>query len=240
MQVLKNIFQISGDAYGFIANIFAIKGKDAVIIMDTGEDENDMRTIDEGLNYWGLSELPISHVFISHVHFGHIANAHLFRKRGAKIVAGEADADGIETGNEKIVDFPPFKKKPYIPCPVDIKVNDGDVIEAAGLRLEAIAVPGHTAGSMFYKLNMDGKTIIFTGDVLSVGPDCRYSMLGWTGAVDYNRLQYFESIKKFSKLHADVILPAHFQLCLKDGWKILQDSYLRALLEWRQPAEHED
>lgn len=240
MQVVKNIFMVSGDAYGFISNIFAIKGKDAVILTDTGEDEDDLRTIDEGLKYWGLSELPISHVLVSHVHFGHVANSHIFRKRGAKIVAGEADVDGIETGNEKIVDFPPFKKKPYVPCPVDIKVNDGDVLEAAGVKIEVIGVPGHTAGSMFYRVAMGGKTVIFTGDVLSVEPDCRAAKLGWTGAVDYNRLDYFDSVKKFSKLDADAILPAHFQLCLRDGWKILQNSYLQALMEWRQPATPHD
>jgi glyoxylase-like metal-dependent hydrolase (beta-lactamase superfamily II) len=231
---------VSGDAYGFISNIFAIKGRDSVVLTDTGEDEDDLRTIDEGLKYWGLSELPITHVLISHVHFGHVANAHILRKRGAKIVAGEADADGIETGNEKIVDFPPFKKKPYVPCPVDVKVNDGDVIEAGGLNFEAIGVPGHTAGSMFFKLVMDGKTVIFTGDVLSVGEDCAYAKLGWTGAVDYNRFDYFDSVRKFSKLDADLILPAHFQLCLKDGWKILQNAYLQALMEWRQPATPHD
>jgi hydroxyacylglutathione hydrolase len=231
---------VSGDAYGFISNIFAIRGKGGVVLTDTGEDEDDLRTIDEGLRYWGLSDLPISHVLVSHVHFGHVANAHVFRERGAKIVSGEADADGIETGNDKIIDFPPFKKKPYVPCPVDIKVNDGDVIEAAGLKFEAIGVPGHTAGSMFYRLVIGGKMVLFTGDVLSVGPDCKYAKLGWSGAVDYNRFDYFESVKRFSGLDADVILPAHFQLCLKDGWRILQDSYLQALMEWRQPATPHD
>jgi hypothetical protein len=93
---------------------------------------------------------------------------------------------------------------------------------------------------MFFKLAMDGKTVIFTGDVLSVGEDCAYAKLGWTGAVDYNRFDYFDSVRKFSKLDADLILPAHFQLCLKDGWKILQNAYLQALMEWRQPATPHD
>jgi len=246
MQILKNIYQVTGIAYGYTPsgpignNTYVIKGKDALVMMDCGGSDEDVRVIDEGLKYWGLSNYPISHVLISHAHAYHMGNAHVFRKRGAKIVAGIEDAEAIELGDHRVVDSGPFKLRPYVPCKVDIRVKDGDIIQTAELKFEVISVPGHTPGSTLYKLVMHGKTVFFTGDALKVGDDCKGSVLGWSGGAGYNREKYFESIKKISQLHADVILPAEYQICLEDGWKILQDSYLRALLEWRQPAEYDD
>jgi len=246
MRILKDIYQFSGESYGYIPsgpigdNVFVIKGKDALVMIDSGGEEEEVKIIDDGLKYWGLSNYPISHVLICHGHAWHMGNAHIFRKRGAKIVAGLDDAEAIEIGDYRVHDSPPFKTKPYIPCIVDMKVKDGDIIEAAGLEFEVIALPGHTPGSVCYKLFMDGKTIFFSGDAVTVGPECKFSVLGWSGSAGYDREKYFESIKKISKMHTDIILPSEYQLCLKDGWKILQDSYLRALLEWRQPAEYDD
>jgi glyoxylase-like metal-dependent hydrolase (beta-lactamase superfamily II) len=207
---------------------------------DSGGDEEEIRIIDQGLAYWGLSELPITHVLICHAHAYHMGNARVFRKRGAAIVAGAGDAEAIETGNVKVVDSGPFKTKRFVPCAVDLRVRDGDLVEAAGLRFEVISVPGHTAGSTFYKLVMDGKTVLFTGDAVTVADECKSSVLGWPGSADYDRAAYFESIKKVSKMHADVILPSEYEICLRDGSRILQDSYRRALLDWRQPAEYDD
>ncbi len=243
MQVLKNLYRIVAQNICYYPqgscanNVYVIKGKDALVMHDCGGTDEEIGLIDEGLKYWGLSDYPISHVLISHSHSNHMGNAKFFRDRGAKIVAGKDEAPAIEIGDQRVVDHGPFKKKDYVPSPVDIKVKDGDVIESSGLKFEVISAPGHTPGSTIYRLVIDGKTVLFTGDVLSVPVE---HILGWTGDEGYDREKYFETIKKLSKLHADVILPSDFEILLKDGWKILQESYLRALLEWRQPAEYED
>jgi hypothetical protein len=38
----------------------------------------------------------------------------------------------------------------------------------------------------------------------------------------------------------DLLLSGHYQLCMQDGWKILQGAYAKALAEWRQPAVLEE
>ncbi len=246
MRILRNIFQVSGIPFGYAThgpigdNVFAVKGDNVIVLVDCGGSLEELEVIDEWLKYWDLINYPVSNVLICHAHNYHMGNAHVFRNRGAKIVAGFDDAECIETGDYRVIDSGPFKLRQYNPCIVDQKVKDGDIIESGGLRFEVISVPGHTPGSTIYKLALDGKIILFTGDALKVGPECRGSVLGWTGSAGYNRQQYFESIKRVSKMHADVILPSEYQICLRDGWKILQDSYLRALLEWRQPAEYDD
>ena len=53
--------------------------------------------------------------------------------------------------------------KEFIPCEVDIKVKDGDVVKAAGLVFEVIHVPGHTPGSVFISWSWKGKLSFYRG-----------------------------------------------------------------------------
>jgi hypothetical protein len=72
-----------------------------------------------------------------------------------------------------------------------------------------------------------------------VANNCSGAKLGWSGGEDYNLDIYLASLKRASKLKADIILAGHFQPCLKNGTKILQNAYMRALLDWRQPATND-
>lgn len=238
MQLTKNIYQILGGSYANIANIYLIRGKDSLILVDTAETEEDYRIMEENRRFWGLDQYPISHVLLSHKHLNHIGNAYRYAEKGAKIVAGRYDADAIETGSlSEICDFDPFPAKaPYIPCRVDLRVKDGDEFEAAGFSVKVYEVPGHTKGSVFYEFKMEDKVVLFTGDVLNVAKDCSGAYLGWEGACDFDRDAFFESIRRFSRLKCDIILPGHFQVCMRGGSRILNDAYRVALEEWRKPA----
>jgi len=147
-------------------------------MVDCGGSDEELEVIDDGLRYWGLSDCPVSHVLICHAHAYRMGNAHIIREHGAKIVAGLGDAEAMGTGDDRVFDAGPFKLEAFKPSIVDSKVKDGDRIKAAGLESEVIAVPGHTPGSVFYKLNMDGKKILLTGYALKVGPECKSSILG--------------------------------------------------------------
>lgn len=238
MEIMKNIYQISGGSYANIANIFVVKGKNGLVMIDTAETASDYQMLEENMRYWGLDQFPLTHVLLSHKHLNHIGNAWRYSQKGASIVAGIRDADAIEKGIlEEICDYDPFPaKEPYIPCRVDLRVRDGDEFEAAGLRFKVYEVPGHTMGSVFYELRMEDKIILFTGDVLNVKQDCSGAYLGWEGGYDFDRNVFFESVKRFSTLECDVILPGHFQACMQEGSRILRDAYRIALEEWRQPA----
>lgn len=237
MQIMKDIYQVLGGAYANIANIFVIKAGNELVLVDSAETEEEYGLILENMAYWGLDQYPVSYVLLSHKHLNHIGNAYKFRQKGARIVAGIQDAEAIEKGIiTDICDFAPFPAKPpYTPCVVDRKVKDGDIIEAGNLKFEVVEVPGHTDGSVFYRLNMEGKVIYFTGDVLNVDHDCTGALLGWEGGIDYNRGKFFESIKRFSRFQCDVILPGHYQLCMQEGSRIMNDAYRAALTEWQKP-----
>ena len=231
---------VLGGPYANIANIYVIRHDDQLVVVDTAETENDYMQIQRGLAEWGLERYPVSHVLISHKHRNHIGNLWRFRKDypDAVFVAGASDADAIESGDEhEIHDFDPFPaREDYVPAKIDLRVKDLDTFTAAGIRFTVYEVPGHTAGSVFYKFEWEGKTVWLTGDVLSVAGDCFGAYLGWEGAIDFDRGVFFDSIKRFSKFEGDILLPGHFGLCMQDATRIFNDAYRIPFEEWRKPS----
>ncbi len=49
---------------------------------------------------------------------------------------------------------------------VDAGYADGQTFKWGAAEIKAIATPGHTAGSMSYEVNVDGKRVIFCGDCI--------------------------------------------------------------------------
>jgi glyoxylase-like metal-dependent hydrolase (beta-lactamase superfamily II) len=237
MQLLRDIYQVSGFPFAVHPNVYALKGPKGVVQIDTGLDETEQAVVDRNFAYWKLDDLPLTDVLITHCHFDHCGNAHILRKRGARIVASVEDAEGIETGDKRTIGYAYGKRFPA--CPVDLKVRDGEVVSAGGLQFDVIHVPGHSRGCVFYRIRSEGKVILFTGDVVRVGTNCQFGKLGWSGGVDYDRAEYFRTLERILDLEADVILAGHFQPCMSDGWKILQDAYKVALLDWRPPATYD-
>jgi glyoxylase-like metal-dependent hydrolase (beta-lactamase superfamily II) len=237
MQILRDVYLVSGFAFGVNPNVYAIRGPQGVVLIDTGLDENELAIVDRNLSYWKLTSLPLMYVLLTHGHFDHSGNAHILRQRGARIVAGKGDAEGIEAGDNRTVGYG-FGKR-FVLCTVDIKVGEGDVVSVAGLQFEVIGVPGHSRGCVFYRLRVEDKVVLFTGDVVRVGTNCESGKLGWSGGVDYDREAYLDSLARIAEMDCDVILAGHFQPCLCDGWKILPDTYKVALLDWRPPATND-
>lgn len=245
MLLLNGVYQLSGYDFGTVSSMFAVKGKDTLAIVEAGG-KDDWAVAARTMQYWNLSKYPVTHVFITHSHFDHIENALMFREKGAQIVAVAGDADSVEAGDDRIIDYGPFTKDVSrtreFSCPVDIRAKDGDVIRAADHDFEVVHLPGHTAGSHFLKLIVDGKIVYFTGDIERAyyRDDFRGARLAWSGGSDYNRQAFFESLKRVASLPADVLLPPHGQKTMVDGWKILKGMYLRGLLDWRGPSVQDE
>lgn len=64
--------------------------------------------------------------------------------------------------------------------PADRLVVEGDVVEAAGIRLEVLEVPGHSPGHVVY-LYRDTPCLLFGGDVLFRGSIGRFDFPGSNG-----------------------------------------------------------
>lgn len=232
MQLLPNVFLVSGFAYGVHPNVYAVKGENGIVLVDTGLDSVDLSIIDQNLEDWELATYPVTHVLLTHSHFDHSGNAHVFSERGAMVVCGPSDADGVELGDERTISY--AYDQDFPPCKVNVRIQDKDVIEANGLKFEVIHTPGHSYGSVFYKLRIGGKLVVFSGDSVMVGSDYKSGMLGVPLAIDYDPQAYLSSLLRISKIQCDVLLPGHFQPCLQKASKVLKDAFKEGLIQLRK------
>lgn len=93
---------------------------------------------------------------------------------------------------------------PIMSPPADRVVREGDVIEAAGLRLEVLDVPGHSPGHVVFVFR-GNPSIIFGGDVLFRDGIGRYDFPGGNGRLLFDGIR-----RKLFTLPPDtVVYPGH-------------------------------
>ena len=232
MHVSNSVYVVNGGYYGNLGNVYAIRGKKAITLIDTGE-LGAVETIFRNLKYWGMEDLPIAQVLITHGHQDHAGAAAFLQKRGARIICSKADAWQLRQGGLLPSEYPGLIWT-FHPCEPDRLIEDDDVIEFEDFSIRVIGAPGHSAGSVVYELKDGEKTIFFTGDSLSCdGERGEQVILGWKGAPDYSVDSYLKTLDKLFKMTPDMVLGGHGIPCLADGNRVLRNACLKALLELR-------
>ena len=104
--------------------------------------------------------VKIKALLITHGHYDHIMGAaELKEKTGAKIYMHESDIEKSDDGSKN---FSPYGNNLVRHFDVDVCVNDGDVLDLCGTRVEVMHTPGHSEGEACYIMD----DVIFCGDVL--------------------------------------------------------------------------
>ena len=146
-------------------------------------------------------------IVLTHYHYDHMGAARALREAtGAKVIASEADAPFVETPKSDFM-------KTADPCPVDLRVSNGDVVKVGKMEWKIMSTPGHTPGSMCLFLipqfgnHPQGLPVLITGDTLFAGTVGRTDFEG--GSME----QMTASVKKLAYLPDDVaVLPGHNSL----------------------------
>lgn len=135
-------------------NVYLITAKatGAQVLIDAADDAAGiLRLLADGAADAGVPA-KLALVVTTHSHWDHVrALADIVRATGARTAAGREDIGDI-------------------PVPTDVPLSDGDVGEFEGFSLEAIALRGHTPGSiaLAYR-DPGGPAHLFTGDSLFPG-----------------------------------------------------------------------
>ena len=90
------------------------------------------------------------------LYIGEIENRYLTGEKRRKVGWGTYKLPMVESDNERVL------------------LEDGDVFEIDGIKIEAILVPGHTWGHMVYLIDDE---YLFTGDTIWFGADGGYSFI---------------------------------------------------------------
>jgi glyoxylase-like metal-dependent hydrolase (beta-lactamase superfamily II) len=134
--------------------------------------------------------------------------------------------------------------------PVTRAVKSGDIHEWEGLRFEAIETPGHTDGSVTYLVELGGKRLAFTGDLIyapgkirdiyslqKAFPGMRGGYWGFGGAV----ADVKASLDRVLARKPDLLIPSHGEIirdpagavaALKQNLDAVMENYLTTCA-WR-------
>lgn len=234
MKLSQSVYLVSGGYYGYLGNVYAIRGKNSVALIDCGQ-EVAAQNIEEQLRFWGMGDMPVTHVFITHGHHDHGGSAAYFQKKGAKIYCSALDTPEMLRGGMLRSDTPWGEGWEFPPCKPDVEFNGGDILRFDNFELRTYAAPGHSAGSVFYQLQDGEKDILFTGDTFSCdGETGDLIVLGWKGSMDYSAADFQNTLDMaFRTFQPDYILGGHGLPCVKDGKRVIRNAYRKFLLEYR-------
>ena len=151
-------------------------------------------------------ERSIDAIVLTHAHFDHCGAACELRKlTNAPVIASAIDAKIIS--REQPI---PADGRYFEPCEVDVRVEDGDVIELGTMPWKVLVTPGHSLGSMCLFLapqfgnHSDGVPVLISGDTLFEGTIGRTDFSG--GSMEDMR----KSLKHLAVLPDEtLVLPGH-------------------------------
>jgi glyoxylase-like metal-dependent hydrolase (beta-lactamase superfamily II) len=175
------------------------ESKEAVLIDCGAWFPNEREQIKEFILSNGLT---LKHYLNTHLHFDHIfGNAFIEETFGIKTEANDADWPWAADIKERVSRFG-IKYEEEVPALGRI-LNDGDEITFGTHRIVAIAVPGHSPGSLVY--HIPEEKMLFSGDALFHGS------IGRTDFPDSNHYRLVTSIREklLTLPEETVVYPGH-------------------------------
>lgn len=146
--------------------------------------------------------LTLKHYLNTHMHFDHIfGNSFIQNAFNIGAEANDGDLPWAENIGERVARFG-ISYNEKVP-PLRRILNDGDKIEFGNNCITAIAVPGHSPGSLAYHL--PDENILFTGDALF------RDSIGRTDFPDSNHHDLIKNIKEklFTLPDDTIVYPGH-------------------------------
>ena len=131
-------------------NVFIIrcKGTGAAVLLDAANEHDRLLQL--------CRQLGVRRVLETHGHWDHIQAVPALRDAGYDVAVTAADAAMLPS--------------------YDSLLEDGSAVEVGDLRLRVIATPGHTPGSVCFRL--EGSPLLFSGDTLFPGGPGKTSLPG--------------------------------------------------------------
>lgn len=158
----------------WIANIFFYTKNGTTIMIDAGYNYDRLK---EKLRWLGIDPSDIKHILITHQDTDHVGAVEkdsdgLFRN--ATLYLSEIENKYLTGEVRRKVIFGCYKLPMVKTDNKKVLLQDGQILDINGIRIECLLVPGHTWGHMVYLID---DTYLFTGDTIWFGADGGYSFI---------------------------------------------------------------
>ncbi|NLX96165.1 MAG: MBL fold metallo-hydrolase [Rhodopirellula sp.] len=204
-------------------NTGILRDGDKALLIDGGDGR-----VTAALGRLGIGS--VDRLLCTHHHRDSCCGAAELQANGAKLIVPEAERRYFENVADywndpknrwHIYQFHPHHLMLAEPVRVDAVVSDGEELVWGAAKIRVLATPGHTDGSVGYLIEVDGKRVIFSGDLIYGAGQIweLYSMqkgLQWDGGrtTDYHgflgsRGEVKTSMNRIRQLQPDLLVPSH-------------------------------
>ena len=212
------------------SHIYLVKGEAESAIIDAGAGI-DVRPVLEELSRVESGNVDrVRKVVLTHAHADHAGGAARLREElGAEVLCSPEVATIMRAGDEERAGVPVGKRSGTYdsgynlePSRVDGELEDGDSIDLGGVRLRAVATPGHSVGHLALLAEWRARSDLFSGDALLFGGRV---IVQDTWDCDL-RLQV-DSLHRLEQVHFDGLYPGHYSFSVTDGRRHLERALSR-------------
>lgn len=224
-QLSENLFLLRD-----CSNVYLIRDQDKAILIDFGS----------GKIFDHLAELGISgidKVLVTHHHRDQLQGLCELGNFPFDVLAPAGEAHLIEAAGEFWKNFGvhtnlyrcrSVQNTIRKSVPVEERVSGGDVIQWQGKNIRVLDTPGHTDNSISYCIEVDGRKIVFSGDLISAPGkvthwyDLHWDYYGFTQGMDASD----ESFKKIKVEEPEWLAPSHGSVIENPGRAMQANSRL--------------
>jgi hydroxyacylglutathione hydrolase len=201
-------------------NVYAVKVRDVnlflyavgqhILAFDAASAGDDLQ---EELKRLPIAPKSVTHLFLTHTDADHAGGLALFPGARLYLSSDEEQMIDGETARFLRVVHNARIDRPYT------LLTGGDVVDAGGIKIQAIATPGHTPGSMSYLVD---DRFLFTGDTLVLRNE---QVHPFYRLFNMDTATQKQSIRKLAGLRNVALLCTAHTGCTTD--------YERAMMHWR-------
>lgn len=227
MKLTQNVYVVGGGRFGFgisgvlDCHVYLLDGGGELALVDPGLGMgHDFDLVLDNIRADGLDPKNIRKMILTHYHCDHIGAASEAQKRlDVEVYTSKMSAPVIRSADEKAVALDVAKAAGFYPqdfylppCPVDVELNEGDLIQVGDLTLQAYDTPGHCDGHMSFIITGGDRTYLLGADLVFWG-----GKVLWQNIHDCRIDAYANSMFKLEKIDFEALLPGHLQISLRGG-----------------------
>ena len=233
-------FQIDLQFQG-VPNVIAaylLEGRHGLTLVETGPTTT-LAALLDGIRAAGYDPEQVTQLVVTHIHLDHAGAAGVLLKQlpRARLLVHRVGAPHLidparllASAGRIYGDRMDELWGEVHPCPADrvVALDDGDVIEAGGRTLRAIATPGHASHHhAFHDLSTGA---VFTGDVAGIRINGRPYVYPPTPPPDIDLAQWRQSVARLRALRPKRLYLTHFGAADDPDWHF--DDLLCRLFLW--------
>lgn len=201
-------------------HVYLIDGGDVAALVDAGAGIGTEQIVDR-IAESGVPLEKVRYLLLTHGHADHAGGASRMRELlpNAETVASPPVADWLRRGDEAAISLDMGKRAGFypadyrlLPCPVEREVSQGDVITLGDISLTVVDTPGHSDGHLCFIGTVDGRTVLFGGDLIFFG-----GRISLQNIWDCRIQDYAASMARLSGAGVDALFPGHLAVSLQNG-----------------------